>query len=467
MGGEGGLEVVVDRRAGDVKGWRTSKSVGNFENDEEELQLEDALFGRLKRVAPKREDELRVSKLQRSKEDGGGSRAAWVDEDDLVGSVSLVNVSRLRKLRKRAGESSVSRSEYEKRLRDQFRVTYAGMGSWAREASATATKTLDVSEAEGESAIQSLLRIANPHPTNSKVLTSGTIDIVRRPDANGAQLSKAVVQSVNYHPAGELLLTGGFDKRVRQFRVTGPQNVMVHTVFLPNFPVYHAEYILGGDQILASSRRPFLYQIDVASESCSKMTTLSGGTQRSFESFTASPTGKTLAFAVDNGGILVAAAYSKQEIAFLKMRSPCISVAFTETDDHHLVSYGVDGLVCLWDLRTKKCFRKFSDEGCVRGKVVSSRGKFLACGSDSGIVNIYDLDELAGGLSKPIKTVGNLTTSIHSMTFNHDAELFAFSSFASKNSVRYVDSPLRVREIVGLSYSRDVTIHSGFFTRSQ
>jgi len=143
-----------------------------------------------------------------------------------------------------------------------------------------------------------------------------------------------------------------------------------------------------------------------------------------------------LAFAVDNGGILVAAAYSKQEIAFLKMRSPCISVAFTETDDHHLVSYGVDGLVCLWDLRTKKCFRKFSDEGCVRGKVVSSRGKFLACGSDSGIVNIYDLDELAGGLSKPIKTVGNLTTSIHSMTFNHDAELFAFSSFASKNSVR-------------------------------
>jgi len=52
--------------------------------------------------------------------------------------------------------------------------------------------------------------------------------------------------------------------------------VMVHTVFLPNFPVYHAEYILGGDQILASSRRPFLYQIDVASESCSKMTTLSG-----------------------------------------------------------------------------------------------------------------------------------------------------------------------------------------------
>jgi hypothetical protein len=38
-------------------------------------------------------------------------------------------------------------------------------------------------------------------------------------DANGSSLSDAVVQALQFHPNGQLMLTAGFDKRLKLFQV--------------------------------------------------------------------------------------------------------------------------------------------------------------------------------------------------------------------------------------------------------
>lgn len=50
-------------------------------------------------------------------------------------------------------------------------------------------------------------------------LQPGSLETSRFKDANIADPSKAVVQSVGWHPTGQLFMTGGLDKRIRLFKV--------------------------------------------------------------------------------------------------------------------------------------------------------------------------------------------------------------------------------------------------------
>ena len=46
----------------------------------------------------------------------------------------------------------------------------------------------------------------------------------------------------------------------------------------------------------------------------------------------------------------------------------------------------------MWDIGARDCVRRFVDDGCIRGTsiAVSANNRFLATGSDSGVVNLYD-----------------------------------------------------------------------------
>lgn len=80
----------------------------------------------------------------------------------------------------------------------------------------------------------------------------------------------------------------------------------------------------------------------------------------------------------------------------------------------------------VWDMSTRDCVHSFTDEGCLTGTklAVSPNNQYLACGSDSGVVNIYNSGEClgtSGGLvrgPKPVKSVMNITTCLDHMCFN-------------------------------------------------
>ncbi|XVE86284.1 hypothetical protein DITRI_Ditri18aG0023300 [Diplodiscus trichospermus] len=118
------------------------------------------------------------------------------------------------------------------------------------------------------------------------------------------------------------------------------------------------------------------------------------------------------------------------------------SVAFVD-DGKQLLSSGGNGQVYHWDLRTRTCFHKAVDEGCINGTTLctSPNGRMFAAGSNSGIVNIYNRDEFLGGKRKPIKTIENLTTKVDFMKFNSDAQIIAIRSTMKKNSLKLIHVP--------------------------
>ena len=87
-----------------------------------------------------------------------------------------------------------------------------------------------------------------------------------------------------------------------------------------------------------------------------------------------------------------------------------------------------DGKVYMWDMGTRDCVHCFTDEGCLLGTKlsVSPSGSHLACGSDSGVVNVYsgeqclrrDIESQLTSNPRPLKPVMNLTTAIDQVCFN-------------------------------------------------
>jgi hypothetical protein len=64
-----------------------------------------------------------------------------------------------------------------------------------------------------------------------------------------------------------------------------------------------------------------------------------------------------------------------------------------------------------------------------------------ASSSNTGLVNVYNAEstiDLEGGKPKALKTIGNLTTSISTLRFNHDSQLLAIASNDKKDQMRMV-----------------------------
>ena len=89
---------------------------------------------------------------------------------------------------------------------------------------------------------------------------------------------------------------------------------------------------------------------------------------------------------------------------------------------------------------SRDCVHRFTDDGCVRGTTltVSPNGEFIATGSDSGVVNIYNRSCLSVPKPRPLRAVMNLTTSVDNMSFNPSGEVLAISSRLKKSAVKLV-----------------------------
>ena len=73
---------------------------------------------------------------------------------------------------------------------------------------------------------------------------------------------------------------------------------------------------------------------------------------------------------------------------------------------------------------------------------MSENGVYLAAGSSSGIVNIYNYDQSTHKINKtPIKEITNLTTKISGLKFNAANEILACSSKWKKNAIKLVHFP--------------------------
>ena len=115
-------------------------------------------------------------------------------------------------------------------------------------------------------------------------------------------------------------------------------------------------------------------------------------------------------------------------------------------DERYVYASSDQGDIYTFDLlQSGKCLNKFSDEGSFRTThlALSPEGGWLATGSYSGIVNLYEMDRLSHSplSTTPTKTIMNLTTAISDIKFDPTGDLLAVCSKWKKNALRLIHTP--------------------------
>ncbi|XP_038725696.1 U3 small nucleolar RNA-associated protein 18 homolog [Tripterygium wilfordii] len=379
-------------------------------------------------------------------------KAVWVDDEEEKTNVHIAKTNRLRKLMKEEDESLISGSEYVSRLRAQHVKLNPGT-DWAlpdsrvRNVSGYDDESSDEKDgavvARGFEELEALDDILRTNEDlvvkSSSRLLPGILEHSRLVDANAEDPSNGPINSVQFHRNAQLLLTAGLDRRLRFFQIDGKRNNKIQSIFLDDCPIRKASFVPDGSQVIVAGRRKFFYSFDLVQAKVDKIGPLVGREEKSLEVFEVSPDSRTIAFVGNEGYILLVSSKTKELIGTLKMNGTARSLAFAN-DGLQLLSTGGDGQVYHWDLRTRACFHKGVDEGCINGTALctSPNGALFAAGSDSGIVNIYNREEFLGGKRKPIKAIENLTTKVDFLRFNNDAQILAMCSTMKKNSMKLI-----------------------------
>ncbi|KAL4653427.1 hypothetical protein ACB092_01G302400 [Castanea dentata] len=354
-------------------------------------------------------------------------KPVWVDEEEDKTNINIAKVNRLRKLRMEDDESLISGSDYVSRLRAQHIKLNPGT-EWAQfDSRSRNDKSFDDESSDEENgavlahnyknveAVEDILQTnENLVVRSSTKLLPGRLEYSRLVDANAEDPSNAPINSVQFHRNAQLLLAAGLDRRLRFFQIDGKWNTKIQSIFLDDCPIRKASFLPDGSQ----------------------------GGEKLGSVFEVSTDSSTIAFVGNERYILLVSTKTKELIGTLKMNGTARSLAFAD-DGQQLLSSGGDGQVYHWDLRTRACFHKAVDAGCINGTSLSTspNGKLFAAGSDSGIVNVYNREEFLGGKREPIKTIENLTTKVDFLKFNNDAQILAISSSMKKNSLKLIHVP--------------------------
>jgi U3 small nucleolar RNA-associated protein 18 len=217
---------------------------------------------------------------------------------------------------------------------------------------------------------------------------------------------------------------------------------MLYYVVYTDLPIHCAQMTHDGSEIVVSGRRPYFYTYNVETGDVLRVPGIRGMHEKSYEQFQISHDSKLLVFTCNNGYIALVDRQSKQSIGTLKMNGLVRSVAFSN-DNKHLYTYGDQSDIYVWDIATRQCIARHYDNAGVHGNsiTVANNGMHYATGSDSGIVNIYSVDNLHKHINttsniQPVHTLTNITVPIDNLLYNHDSQILCASSKRIKDVLK-------------------------------
>jgi U3 small nucleolar RNA-associated protein 18 len=430
---------------------------------------------------------------------------AWHDDDDDAIGVDIAAVSRSRKLRETEGETVVSGTDYVRRLRAfhaKHSLSRGEVPSWAVPRAERRVDRSDDEEgdvggrtaaAEGDdddAADGELLASAGGLLQAPAALLPGRLSVTRVRDANRAEPSQAVLQSIAWHHEGGVVATAGLDKTLRFFAVDGKRNAKVASVHFPDLPIASAGWTADGSEVVVTGRRSFFYAYNVDAGAAHRIARIPGIDDRSLESALVSPPwlsggasgsadGGLIAVLCAGGYVALLSARTKQRVGGVKVGAGSVRAAAWSVAPGtgnaaapELLTIGDAGEVFRWDLRTMSCAGRYADEGSTGGTALAASrdGSRWAVGARSGVVNVYDAEALtsgggsstsarqsyssasaaagasasvralfsgaAGAPTKPLWTCMSLTTGVDTLDFSHDGALLALASRRITDSLR-------------------------------
>ncbi|XP_002740511.2 U3 small nucleolar RNA-associated protein 18 homolog [Saccoglossus kowalevskii] len=442
-------EQVENTERDDAKNRKTATrqqkflTLGSDNKQEEEEMLEKLVFGGEHLIIEQFEKES--SKSKTTKEDNSEERSqgildkkikpAWIDEDDE--QVVIDFTQRKHQYLKKPNDSVLTGDILQERLRSNFEKAVGRAPSWAKLKSEREEDSEGASDDEDD-----VLKHTGDYLTTSDKLTKDILQIKRCTHANKQKPTQGKIESVEFHPGAQVILTAGRDQTLNLFQVDGRTNPKIQSVFVEDFPIRTAHFTADGEQVVMSANMRCFYVYDMMAGKVIRIPDIKGIQERNLTTFKISPDGKYIVFLGSYGYMYVLSAKNKEWITTLKMNGSVDAIAFND-DGSRMYSHGDDGEVYIWDMNSRRCVHRFIDEGCIKGTslAVANHEQYVACGSDSGVVNIYDDSCLTLKSPKPIKSAMNLVTRVTQSKFNSTNEILAVSSNLTKDAVKLIHFP--------------------------
>lgn len=426
-----------------------------------------------------------------------GPEPAWEDSDDDRLTVSLAGVKQLRKLRKSEADDIVSGTEYARRLRQQY-LRLNPLPAWAKEASkdkkvkrrrrssaaSSGSDSASGSELSGEDddddisalPLERFLRDVSAingdgGRRKKRKLRPEVIDIQRTRDISDTH--KGPVDSLSFHPIHPVLLSSSMSSILYLHHINPTAhptpNPQLTSVQVKSVPVRRSAFLHpSGDEIVFAGRRRFFHSWNMSTGLVKKVTKIQGHQQeqKTMERFRLSPDGKHMALIATSrkgGGMLnIISMSSMQWVAQARLDSRGGIADFVWwRDGQGITILGRDGQVAEWSLVTRRTIGIWRDEGSIGGTVMALGGrdgpqaiggdKWVAVGSNSGVLNIYDRTQLISKADgdaveikpqpEPTRRFEQLTTPITVTTFSPDGQLLAFGSQHKRDALKLVHLP--------------------------
>lgn len=434
----------------------------NEDEDEIAKMNDDELF-----MIDSEAEDVEIELNNRNDEDASGEESeedAWEDSDDDYLEVSLTAKNKLLKLRSAEDEDRIDGNIYITRLRNQFERIYP-TPKWAEKPKFEEELPSNEDEQDNGNKLtdsvgnaQSTIITASSNPLSNflqnnqtynltekskRVLNPGDINIDRLTDANIKKQSLAVIQSMHFHPTQPILLTGGFDKSLRLYHIDGKHNNLITSLYLRNSPIktcaFHIDPTNGTTNILTGGRRRYMYRWNIDRSVIEKISHMYGqqNQQRSFEYFKISKDQKYLALSGGSGYVNLLNIQTGQLVNSFKVEGQLQDFEFSP--ENLLLVINRAGEVWEFNLNTFDIERRWNDItsiGITKLRI-SPNGRFLAVGSNTGFVNVYD--RMKNNIL--IKSIENLITRISCIEFSHDSQVMCISSNAKKDALRLVHLP--------------------------
>ena len=452
--------------------------------DEDEVEGEETSFRREDEGEEGREDEGEEGREGREGREGGEGREEKENESGESGGVKEEENSESEERRERKEREGWNKDkEREEKLRSKFEKVSGGKPRWADETKLY-SKTLEERE-EGEeeegwfNKTTRKLTSSTPKGGGGRGggggVGSGKLELRRVSRKFGLKnKTKKAVHSIRFHPSSPILLASQGNS-FQLYKLSLPSLLHSSSFSSSHAPPFkenvsssssHAfaflsshkcsnklervEYSWSGREVVGGfSNSPQLLFFDLLSQKSSEVSRVRGMEETlSYSSFLLAPGGESVVVVDKSFGYLYFLSLKTYKCEFkLKAKGALTCASFASSSPHSLFASSAEGEMYEFDLRERKCKQVVKDEGALStcSLSLSPDSLFLATGSKTGVVNLYETEKIRETSlfeeATPYKSLFNLTTPVNLLSFNHDSQLLSLSSSLHPNSLRFVHVP--------------------------